>query len=315
MLTDLRLKIRNFIKRNKWKLVIFIIAWAILIAINTILTNLKSDTPITTYTPFEPIIDNGQTMPKKWQDDIESIIKEYVGYCNQKEYEKAYEMISPNCRDKVYPTIEEFKAYVDYVFKYPKVYTVQNYSNRGNVYIYRIRLFEDILSTGMTYSESLLYFEEKLVFTEYKGKLQLAVKSYIGDEELDYVYEDQYMKITVSNRSMSYDEETYTIRIQNKTEYDIVLANDIAAKEIAIQTEKETTAMSVNENWREIYIEPQASNTYRLTFQKLYDEGIKTTGIKFNSVRILRSYSGKEETKEQELAEAISLYSFTMPLN
>lgn len=314
MFTDIRIKIRNFIKKHKWKVIVFFVGWSILVAISFMLSNWKNNTPQTTYTPYEPIIENGQTTPKKWQDDIEKTIQTYISYCNQKEYQKAYEMISESCRKKVYPKLEYFKAYVDYVFAEPKVYTIQNYSNRDETYIYRIRLFEDILATGMTYSETLQYFEEKLVFTEENGKLLLAVKSYIGDEALDFVYEDQYMKMTVTNKSMTYDEETYTIKIQNKTEHTIVLADEQAEGEIAIQTENGTRPMVIDEIWQPIYIAPQSSHIYTLTFTQFFDEGIDTTGIQFNRVRILRSYSMKEELKEKELEEAVSLYSFTLPL-
>lgn len=172
MLTDLRIRIRRFIRENKWKVVLIIIVWIILIGINVMLINFKlGDTLVTSYEPYTPIIDNGQTMPKKWQETIENKIEEYINYCNQKEYEKAYQMISEECRKEVYPTLDDFKAYVDYVFSYKKVYTIQNYSNRDKVYIYRIRLFEDILATGMTFTEDLSYFEEKLVFTEKKRNI------------------------------------------------------------------------------------------------------------------------------------------------
>lgn len=314
MLTDLRIKIRNFIKKHKWKIVLIVVAWSAIIAISNILANSKNETPITTYTPYEPIIENGEETPQKWQDDIEKTIDEYIGYCNNKEYEKAYEMISEGCRKNVYPTIEDFKSYVDYVFSQPRVYAIQNYSNRDNVYIYRIRIFEDILATGLTYSENFKYFEEKLVFTEKNGKLQMAVKSYIGDEELDNLYEDQYMKITVSNKSTSYDEEIYTIKIQNKTEYTIVLADLTQSGEIALETENGQIAMTIEEKMQQIYILPQNSNQFTISFQKFYDEGYKATGIKFNSVRVLRTFSNQEEQKEQELADAINLYSFTLPL-
>lgn len=314
MLTDIRIKIRNFIKKHKWKVILLIVGWSVLVAISLVLSNWENDTPQTTYTPYEPIIENGQTTPKKWQDEIEETIQTYIGYCNQKEYQKAYDMINENCRKKVYPELKYFKAYVDYVFAQPKVYAIQNYSNRDKVYIYRIRLFDDILATGMTYDETFKYFEEKLVFTEDNGKLLLAVKSYIGDETLDAMYEDQYMKITVTNKSITYDEETYTVKIQNKTENTIVLADEITEGEINIQTENGNKAMIIEENWKPIYIEPRSSHTYTLAFSQFYDEGIATTGIQFNRVRILRSYSGQEELKEKELEEAVSLYSFVLPL-
>ncbi len=314
MLTDFRLKIRNFIKKHKWKVVVFIVIWSILIAINVILKNIPNDTPITTYTPHEPIIENGDTTPKKWQDDIENYIKQYVDYCNKKDYEKAYNMISENCREKIYPNIDEFKAYVDYVFSSPKVYSIQNFSNRDNVYIYRVRLFEDILATGLTYSETLQYFEDRFIFTEDNGKLLMSVKSYIGDEKTDYMYEDQYMRITIKSKSIMYDEEIYNIEVQNKTEYTIVLADDETANEISFIVQGENRPMLVEENWQAIYVKPRSNNNFTISCTQFFDEGVNTTGINFDSVRVLRSYSGKEELKEQELENAVSLYGFTLSL-
>lgn len=314
MLTDFRLKIRNFIKKHKWKVVVFIVIWSILIAINVILKNIPNDTPITTYTPHEPIIENGDTTPKKWQDDIENYIKQYVDYCNKKDYEKAYNMISENCREKIYPNIDEFKAYVDYVFSSPKVYSIQNFSNRDNVYIYRVRLFEDILATGLTYSETLQYFEDRFIFTEDNGKLLMSVKSYIGDEKTDYMYEDQYMRITIKSKSIMYDEEIYNIEVQNKTEYTIVLADDETANEISFIVQGENRPMLVEEKWQAIYVKPRSNNNFTISCTQFFDEGVNTTGINFDSVRVLRSYSGKEELKEQELENAVSLYGFTLSL-
>ena len=72
--------------------------------------------------------------------------------------------------------------------------------------------------------------------------------------------------------------------------------------------------MKTEDKWRHIYLPAQGSNTYTLFFKKFYDEGIETTGINFNSVRVLRSYSNDETQREKELEEAVALYSFTLPL-
>ena len=158
MFTNIRRKINDFVRRNRWKVLLVFIGWSVLVATSAVLNSIKVTTPITTYKPYEPIIDNGQTMPSKWQTVIKNTIDQYIDYCNKKEYEKAYEMIGENARKQVYPTLDEFKTYVDYVFSQKRVYAIQNYSNRDNTYIYRIRIFEDIMATGLTYSETFKYF-------------------------------------------------------------------------------------------------------------------------------------------------------------
>ena len=313
MFTDLRIKFNNFIRRNKWKILLFLLGWSILIAISHVLNNIKITEPITTFTPYEPIIDNGQTMPAKWQTTIEDTIKEYIEYCNNKEYEKAYEMISEGARKRVYPTISDFKAYVDYCFQEKKVYSIQNYSNRNNVYIYRVRIFEDIMATGLTYSETFKYFEEKFVFTEKDGKLQMGVKGYVEDHDPDALYEDNYIRIAVTNVSTTYDDETYTVEIKNKTNYTMVLSDEINQNEIQLETENNIIDRKIEGLFIPMVLKPQTKSTYYLRFTKFFDEGIKSTGLVFNAIRILRSYSGDESLKEQELKDAVQLYSITVP--
>ena len=314
MLTDLRLKIRNFIKKNKWKIVLFFIAWAVLVVVSQMLLNSKNEVPITTYEPYEPIIENGQTTPEKWHNDIEDIIDEYIEHCNKKEYKEAYYMIGENCRKQIYPTLESFMAYVNYVFSQKRLYSIQNFSNQGNVYIYRVRIFEDIMATGLTDSDTFKYFEEKITFTEKDGKLIMGVKEYIGDESLNDGYDDQFIKIIISNKTMSYDCETYTIQFQNKTEYDIVIADDAAKAEIQLITSGGEVNRIINENWKTIHIPARSKISMNIYFTKFYDLGEKSTGIKFNNIRVLRSYSGDEELREKELEEAVQLYSVTIPL-
>ena len=315
MFTEIRRKFNDFIRRNKWKVILVLIGWSILVAISTVLSNLKVTMPTTTYKPYEPIIENGQTMPSKWQTVIKETIDQYIEYCNNKEYEKAYEMISENARKQIYPKLEDFKAYVDYVFGQKRVYAIQNYSNRDNTYIFRIRIFEDIMATGLTYSTSFKYFEEKLTFVEKDGKLLMGVKGYIDDQEKDELYEDKYIQVAITNKNLTYDEEKYTVEIKNKTDYELVIKDDIEGEEIQLVTENNVISEDVEGLFIPIHIPPHSSRMCYFKFIKFYDEGVKSTGLKLNNIRVLRSYSGDKNLEEQELQNAVQLYSVTIPLN
>lgn len=314
MFTNLRLKIRAFIKKHKWKIILFIIGWAILFAISNVLLNRRNEIPITTFDPYKPIINNGQTTPEKYQNKIEDAIEDYINYCNNKEYEKAYNMIEEKCRNRIYPTLDSFKAYVNYVFAQKRLYTIKNYSNQANVYIYRIRIFEDIMATGLTYSDTFKYFEEKFTFTEKDGNFTMGVKGYVGDEQLNAGYDNQYMKIAISNKSISYDEESYTVSFQNKTQYYIVISNEASEDEVDLIAQDEEIKRKIDENWREIYIPPNSNITMSIYFTKFFDLGIDSTGIRFNNIRVLRSYSGENENKDAELDDAVDMFSVTIPL-
>ena len=313
MLTNLRLKILDFIRRNKWKVLLFIIFWAVLVVISQVLANMKNEIPVTTFRAYEPIIENGETMPAKWQSKVEEMVEEYMGYCNNKEYEKAYNMITEPCREVIYPTLEDFKAYVDYVFSSKRLYSIKNYSNRDNVYIYRLRIFEDIMATGLTYSDTFKYFEEKISFTEENGKLLMGVKDYISQEALNAKHDDQYIRINITNKYITYDEEIYTIEFQNKTQYDIVISNKIGSNELELVTTNETIDRTIDENWEGIYIPAKSKTVVPVEFTKFYDKGAQSASIKFNNVRIMRSYSANASEQEMQ-SNTIDVYSITIPL-
>ena len=312
MLTDLRLKINNFFRKYKWRIILFIIFWAVLMVLSQILQNTKNETPITTFSMFEPVIENGHTTPQKWEDEIEKTVEEYIGYCNEKEYEKAYNMINEDCKKNVYPTLDSFKGYVDYVFSQKRLYSLKNYSNTEETYLYRLRIFEDIMATGLTYSSAFRYFEEIISFTEKDGKLLLSLQEYIGSEELSSVYDDQYMRIMVTDKIVKYDSETYVLKLKNKTEYTIVISDQIAEGDILLVTKNGEIERTIDENWSTILLPAGVERTATITFPKFYDKDIESTGLKFNDIRVLRSYSDSEELKEQELENAVQIFSTTI---
>ncbi len=313
MYADFRLKVRDFFKRNKSKITIVLILWAIVIIINLILKTIKEpQIPSTSYTPHTAIMNNSD-VPKKQQEPIEKLIEEYIGYCNNKEYEKAYNLLSNECKSALYPNIDDFKKYVDNVFKGKKVYSIQNYSNVDNTYVYEVSIFEDILATGLTGEENFDIYSEKFVIKNSNGNLSLAIREYIGTEENYQVYEDDFIKVEVQSVKQSYETQTYKVKLTNRSEYKIVLANKTEKNEIMLELEKENRNMQ-NISDKGIILLPYDSKEIEMEFVKFFDEDEKAKSIIFNAVRVLRTYSGLESKRQQELDNAVKLYSFKVGL-
>ena len=51
-----------------------------------------------------------------------------------------------------------------------------------------------------------------------------------------------------------------------------------------------------------------------LRFEKFYDDGVDSSALIFNAVRILEEYSGDEDKSEEEKENAVKLYSMTVSL-
>lgn len=300
--TDLRIKIRNFIKQHKNKIVLILIVWIIILTINHFLRIwMKGEDIITTYTPHSPIIETGETVSDKNKQKIEEMIDKFISYCNEKQYENAYLMIRQECRELVYPTLESFENYVNYVFSSPKIYNIQNYSNKDKKYFYRVRILDNILATGLTDVDSVKYFEDKFVFEEKNGQILLAVKEYIDSEELEKVYEDKYMKVVVTKKITMFEEERYTLQITNRTQNTIVILDGTSNSEITLSTqEDELNKTQVNDDYT-IVLPPNSKRTYEISFLNFYDEGKKAKKINFKKVRILKDYENNTEENVVEI--------------
>lgn len=300
MLLEYKLKIINFFKKH-WKKILLILAvWAVVLVINYFVGkmdewNFEIDT---NYKPHEAIMDNDE-VPEKLRDPIAELIADFVENCNSKNYETAYNMLSEECRNAIYPNIELFKTYVDYVFDGDKIHNIQNFSNKNNTYIYNVTILEDILATGFNNEEEMLYYQEKFVITENNGQLKLAIRNYIGSQNLAYMYEDDNMKIKVESIEQNYDNVIYNFSIANKTDKVIVYADYTENYEIALDT-SEGSKRCINDVLKPVILLPGETLNYSMKYIIYFDEPTEIYGLMFNNIRIFNNIEAYENAVKPE---------------
>ena len=309
-----RLKIRNFFKKYKRVIFIVLIVWLVIIAINFFLGR-RSETPVlnTTYNPHEVVLTSDTEVPEKLQTPIEDTIDDYINKCNNKDYSGAFELLTADCKTHVFgDSLDNFTTYASSIFPNKKRYSIQNYSNYGQAYIYNVKLIDDIITTGLT-NQSYAYYEEKFAVKEEDGKIKLNVNDYMGFNDLKKVAEDDYLKIRVENKEEFYSFEIYSVKITNKTDKKVVLYDGIVGNELSlISGQDERNPINVKDT---IILEPGETRTFEITFNKYYDESTKASEIAFNKIRIMaEQYTGTEETEEEELSKAERTYSITIPI-
>ena len=286
-----RLKIRNFFKKYRKVILIVIVVWAVIIAINYYLKNKKEPEVLnTTYTPHEVLLKSDTEVPEKLQTPIEDLIDNYVNKCNSKDYTGAFNLLTEECKTYVFnDSLDNYKEYVDEVFDNEKRYSIQDYSNYGEYYIYNIKIIDNIIKTGLT-NQTYAYYEEKIAIKQDGNTLKMSVDDYMDHEDLKKIAEDDYLKIRIESRENYYNSQLYTIRITNKTEKEVVLYDGIASNELAIESENDSRdASTVSAT---MALEPGETKTFKVRFAKYYDEKTKATNITFNKVRIMNEYTG-----------------------
>ena len=147
----------------------------------------------------------------------ESIIDIFIKNCNNGQIENAYNLLSEDCKKYVYPTIESFKNnYINSIFNSQKMYSINTY----NVGTYKIRFYEDVLSSGKISEEAI---EDYYTIIDENGKQKLNINGFIIKTELNQKTETDKFVINIVSRKIFKDYEEYEIDIKNMTNKNIML--------------------------------------------------------------------------------------------
>lgn len=239
--------ILRYIRMNKKKLIKVALILAFLIILLQALNYLAGRKQSVEYNNYYSNIQNetngtiksdksavsGEKVSSKEIKEVGNIIKNFVEFCNQREIERAYELISQQCKENLYKDIESFKNdYYARVFKGEnRNYTVQNWT--GNTYI--VNFTEDLLATGKSISDAS--FTDYITIVEEKNEKKLNINSFINKKEINKENEKDNIKIKILNQIQFMEYSIYEIEVHNKTNGTILLssltngANDIYLKD------------------------------------------------------------------------------------
>lgn len=319
-LGDLRIRIRHFLKKNGKVIAIVFLIWLSIFLLNYLLKHSPEKyEPSTTYTMHTAVINTDSSVSKEIATSIEKLIEEYVGYCNEGNYQKAFNMLSEDCREHEYNNdVTAFMRHVLTKMPMPRRYAIQDYSNitvGGNiVYIYEVKFSEDFLATGLTDSQ-YLYTTDKFAFYYDENGLEMNVGNYIFHEEPKRISENEYLKIDVTDRYVNYSIETYTVKVTNKSDYTIVISDGAELDEVILKLPNEYRTRS---EVGSIVLAPKESREINMTFKKFVDDGDNPSALTFALVRIMEKYSGIEDVDEEviqsEIDNAVSKFSMSVNL-
>ena len=318
--TELRLKVRRFFRKYGRYIIIIIIIWSIIFLVNLIL-KLRPEVlvPTTTYEMHTSVMDTDSKVPAQVSDGIEEKIKAYVDACNDGNYQKAFNMLSDNCREFEFDNnVENFMQHVLIKMPTPKRYAIQDYSNMkiGNrrVYIYEVKFTDDYLATGLT-GQDYGFTTDKFMFYQVDGNMEMTVGDFILQEDIKKISENEYMKIDVISRKINYSIETYKVKLTNKSNYTIVVSDGAEADEVILNLPNEYRTRS---EVYDIVLQPGETKELDMVFKKFVDDGDKSNSLTFALIRVMEKYSGTEDVSDEviqsEIDNAISKFSMTVNL-
>ena len=206
---------------------------------------------------------------KSYQNDFGEIIDEFFTYCVNHEPEKAYEMLSTDTKTVLYPSEKLFEnLYYKDKFAGDKQYSFQAWDGSGNKYIYQVKIFDNMLSTG---KKNDTYIEDYISISLENGDYTLNINSYLGRQEVKKQNSNDMMTIEVDYIDVYMDYQIYTFNIKNNTDKEILLD--------AQRKNKTAYIMDSNDNRFEAILYELSEEDLRLKPKEF-----KTIEIKYNIV-------------------------------
>ena len=195
----------------------------------------------------------------------ESIINQFVKLCNENKLNEAYDIISQDCKEVLYPTINDFKNnYYNKIFNMPRSARVENSMYEGE--IYKVTYMTDLLSNG-GYSDETT-FEDYIYVTREDDEPKISLNKFIYIQDINKTASSNEISINILKKRVFIDYEEYQIQILNNTNNEIYITPDERKIYLLDENDIEYTSNIDEFQTNATLIKPNESKIFDLTFYK-----------------------------------------------
>ena len=226
----------------------------------------------------------GDDVSKTEQTQYSNLIDQFVQFCNEGEAMQAYQLLTKECKEELYPDVQTFyRDYIQTRFKVKRDYSLQSWFNSNNV-TYRVSLIEDMLSTGKVSGNEKL--EEYYTVVRTKEGNRLNIGEFIEREEINkQVTKNGFtIKVKQVNRYVSY--EIYEIELENNTSHTILLDTQTKNDSSYIQSRNETKyrAFFYEMGAIDLEIQPKVKKSLKIRYNKMFNPNVDIQSIHFEDI-------------------------------
>lgn len=287
------LNIRRILARKRDKIILGLAIIAFVIIIVYIIDGIlikgdnkeeKKDSTNYIYNPNYAVTSKTE-LSKEKSEEINNIINNFMSYCNNKNPEKAYKLLSQDCKSELFPTVDDFiNNYYNKIFTNYKIHNIQLWKMSANTYTYKVRILDDILSTGKD-NEGKAIEDYFTIITE-DGKDMLNINNYIRKEEINKESKIDNFSIKVLNKHIYSDYEKYNIEITNNTGNIVLLDGSRDINSIYLLDENDSKYIALKNEISEEMFKIYNKNTFEITikFNKRTDQNLEIDSINFSDI-------------------------------
>ena len=241
----------------------------------------------------------------KLKEDTE-IINQFVLYCNENNINSAYKLLTDECKQEMFPSIEDFNnIYYSKLFDGDKkIHTIENWI--GNTY--QVRYTADILSTGNLNGDETK--QDYITIVKENDEKKLNINNYIKRTNLNKITEYKDIKITITNIDTYMDYEIYNLTIENNSGNTILLDTSDDTKSVYLLDSKDMKyyfyGNEIIEN--RLLIKSNFKSSIQIKFSNSYSSSRRIEGLVFS--KLILDYDKYKELENKE--EYKDFYKFNV---
>lgn len=247
---------------------------------------------------------SGDTISSTTLNKNVEVINEFVKYCNENNLNSAYKMISEDCKEEMFPTIQDFyNIYYSKLFGgEKKIHTIENWIGD----IYQVRFSGDILSTGNLSNNETK--QDYITIDIENGEKKLNINNYIGRTNTNKTTEFQDVKITVDKVDTYMDYEIYNLSIQNNSENDILLDTSDDTKSVYLLDSKNMKYYFYSNEilQNKLIVESGFKKSLQIKFTNSYSSSRKIKSLVFS--KFVTNYDEYKNLENKEEFKDLSIF-------
>lgn len=227
---------------------------------------------------------SGGSVDSAYQEKFTNLLDDFLSNCVNGNYEKAYQLLSEECKEELYPTEKSFRInYCDGKFDTGKEYNFQSWIS-DKATIYQIRIYNNILQSG---NANTNYIEDYYTIIKENDNYKINISGFVDKENYSNTqgsYENINVKITAISDYMDY--EIVEMQIENKSEKSIMLdSKENTDTAYIIDSNGNRNYALLNENVDDdLIISANSSKEISVKFAKPYQSELSTRKICYSNI-------------------------------
>lgn len=211
------------------------------------------------------------------------LIENFFTFCNNGKIEDAYNLISTDCKEELYPTINDFTTkYYNIIFAEKRSYDSLLWIANSSKNTYRIQIMKDLLSSGQ---RDDMPIEEYYTIIMENGQYKLSISNYIGKEEINASKTQNNITVSVLAKKIYIDYEIYEIKIENNAGNKLIFNTKENTKSIYIQDENELKYIAFLNEIPDSELEIGINKILEIKFNRGYKPTINIEKIVFENIK------------------------------